>query len=76
MRHTEIAHQSPWEGAPAIHLPSVYGASPKKELILRIPVTGERPMQYRAEALPQGLILKNGILRGAVAEEKPLYTLA
>jgi len=26
-------------------------------------------MQYRAEALPQGLILKNGILRGAVAEE-------
>ena len=32
MRHTSIAVAKPFEGAPKINLPSVYGASPKKPI--------------------------------------------
>lgn len=42
MRFTKIAKAAPFEGAPRINLASVFGASPKKPLILRIPVIGER----------------------------------
>ena len=41
MRYTKIATAHPFEGAPRINHADVFGASPKKPIILRIPVTGE-----------------------------------
>ena len=69
MRYTEIAEAKPFEGAPHINLCACYGASPKKPILLKIPVTGKRPIEYEVENLPEGLSLKNGILSGMVAEE-------
>ena len=69
MGHTKIAIAKPFEGAPKINLPSVYGASPKKPILLRVGATGERPMTFTAENLPSGLTLEGNILSGTVAEE-------
>ncbi len=69
MRYTKIAVAKPFEGAPSINLASVYGASPKKPLILRIPVTGERPISYAVEGLPRGLTLCENIISGAVPSQ-------
>ena len=69
MRYTKIAVAKPFEGVPKINLADVFGASPKKPLLLRIPVTGERPITYGAENLPEGLKLENGIISGQVDEE-------
>ncbi len=69
MRYTKIAEARPFEGKPSINLASVFGASPKKEIILRIPVSGQRPITYSVEGLPAGLALKGGIITGAVANE-------
>ena len=66
MQHTEIAIAKPYDGAPRINLPDIFGASEKKEIILRIPVTGKRPITYGAENLPEGLMLNNGIITGKV----------
>lgn len=69
MRHTEIAIAEPFKGAPRINLCGCYGASPNKPILLKIPVTGQRPIIYNAKNLPEGISLKNGILSGTVAEE-------
>ena len=69
MRITKIATAHPFEGAPRINLADVFGASPKKPIILRVPVTGERPVSYSAIVLPEGLTLEGGIITGSVAEE-------
>lgn len=69
MLKTEIAIAKPFEGAPHINLCGCYGASPNKPILLKIPVTGQRPITYTAENLPKGLSLQNGILSGAVSEE-------
>ncbi len=69
MRYTEIAEARPFSGTPKINLPSAYGASPNKPIILRIPVTGERPIEYFAHDLPEGLSLDGGIITGKVARE-------
>jgi len=69
MRYTQIAIATPFEGEPKINLPSCYGASPEKPILLKIPVTGLRPITYQAEHLPEGLKLEDGILRGSVANE-------
>ena len=69
MRHTKIAVAQPFVGAPKINLPFVYGASPKKQILLRVSATGERPMTFTAENLPEGLTLCGNILSGKVAEE-------
>lgn len=69
MRYTEIAIARPFEGAPHINLCDCYGASPNKPILLKIPVTGQRPICYGAENLPQGLVLRDGILSGQVASE-------
>ena len=66
MRYTKIAMASPFSGAPKINFSSVFGASPNKPFILRIPVTGQRPITYGAENLPEGLSLKDNIITGAV----------
>ena len=69
MRKTKIAIVKPFDGAPRINLCSCYGASPDKPIILKIPVTGQRPIKYTAKNLPEGLSLENGIISGKVREE-------
>lgn len=67
-----LAPVSRWdEGAPAIHGPDVYGASPLKPFLYAIPSTGERPLLYAAEGLPQGLVLdpRTGHITGVAARE-------
>lgn len=67
--HTRIAKRSPFDqGAPRIQAPAVYGASPEKPILYRIPVLGQRPMRFSAE-LPEGLQLSaDGILTGSLRE--------
>lgn len=69
MRYTKIAMAKPFEGKPMINTPSVYGASPKKPILFRIPVAGQRPITYGASNLPQGLTLNGNKICGTVAEE-------
>jgi len=69
MSYTKIAPYAPFEGAPKINLPSIVGASPKKPILIRIPVTGARPVTYAVEALPEGLTLENNIISGSLPEE-------
>ena len=44
MRYTKIATAQPFSGTPKINIASVFGASPNKPFILRILVTGQRPV--------------------------------
>ena len=66
MRTIRIATAMPFTGAPKINLASVFGASPNKPFLLRIPVTGERPISYSALDLPEGLVLNDNIISGSV----------
>lgn len=68
MTRTKIAKATPFSGAPKINLPTVFGASPKKPLILRIATTGERPIAFSAEGLPAGLVLHDNIISGAACD--------
>ena len=69
MRYTQIAIAKPFEGTPKINLPDCLGGSPNKPLLFKIAVTGERPIRYLVENLPQGLSEKNGIIEGKVSTE-------
>ena len=69
MRHTEIAITKPFEGVPKINIADVFGASPQKPILLKIPVTGERPITYGAINLPKGLTVENGIITGCINDE-------
>ncbi|MBR3966865.1 MAG: hypothetical protein IKJ91_07320 [Clostridia bacterium] len=69
MSYTKIAKAKPFDGVPKINLAPFFGASPKKQIILRIPVTGKRPMKYFAENLPSGLSLSENIISGIIEEE-------
>ena len=70
MTYTKITIAKPFEGAPHINLPGIYGASPNKPVILRIPVTGQRPITYGAGNLPEGLKLENGIVTSLISKEE------
>lgn len=69
MHYTEIAIAKPFEGKPQINMPDLFGASANKPVILRIPVTGERPIKYSVKNLPDGLSLNDNIITGKVKEE-------
>ena len=69
MRTTKIANATPFSGAPRINLASIFGASSKKPFLLRIPATGERPIKFSAQNLPDGLELQDNIIFGAVRED-------
>ena len=69
MRFSEIAIAKPFEGAPKINLPDIYGASPEKPFLLRIPAIGKRPFSFTVSGLPEGLTFENGIISGAAKSE-------
>lgn len=62
--YTHPAKAAPFEGAPRITAPSVFGASPNKPFLWRVPVLGERPVSIEAEGLPEGLRLEGNTVRG------------
>ncbi len=53
---------------PRINAPKVYGVHPGSPFLYRIPVTGDRPMRFRVENLPEGLFAdpKTGIITGKI----------
>lgn len=61
--------------APRINAPEVYGCRPNRPLIYRIPTTGERPIQFAATGLPEGLKLDpaTGILTGTTPARPGKY---
>lgn len=68
----QIAEVTPWDQGPiAIHGPQVYGASPNKPFFFTIPATGERPVKFKAEGMPEGLLLDpaNGRISGAARSD-------
>jgi len=55
---------------PHLNGPEVYGVRPGSPFLYRIPCTGERPLLFRAEDLPDGLKLdaQSGIITGRIAK--------
>jgi alpha-galactosidase len=55
---------------PRINGPKVFGVRPGHPFLYRIPATGERPMQFRVEGLPEGLDLDelSGQIMGRLAQ--------
>ena len=62
---------------PRINGPTVFGVRPGKPYIYRIPVTGERPMDFAADNLPAGLSLdaSTGIITGRVPKQRGDYVV-
>src|ERR1019366_4547679 len=56
--------------APRLTGPRVFGVRPGHPLVHRITATGERPMTFSAEGLPDGVTLDSatGLLSGALAK--------
>lgn len=67
--NTKIAKRCKFDqGAPRIQAPGIYGAGPGHPILYRIPVLGQRPMEFTAN-LPDGLeIDSEGIIRGSTSE--------
>lgn len=64
---TELAPVEPRdEGGPHIHAPAVFGARVGGPFFLPIPTTGERPLRFSAEGLPDGLTIDEhtGVITG------------
>lgn len=61
--------------APRYNGPLVYGLRPGSPLIFKIPVSGEKPMRYSVEGLPEGLHLdaEQGVLTGSISQAR-VYT--
>ncbi len=59
----------PAPSTPRINGPLVYGARPGSPFLYRIPCTGERPIKFSAENLPDGLTLdaQSGIITGDIS---------
>jgi alpha-galactosidase len=62
---------------PRINGPSVYGARPGRPFLYRIPATGDRPMRFSAQGMPQSLRLDpaTGIISGTAPEKAGDYTI-
>lgn len=56
---------------PSINNPKVYGATPGADFIWSVMASGERPMTYGAEGLPDGLTIDEttGVITGSVARK-------
>jgi len=57
--------------APRINGPELTGVSPGRPVLIKIPVTGTRPITYAVDNLPAGLNLdaSTGIIRGEIKEK-------
>ena len=55
---------------PAIHGPRITGATPGRPFLFLVPATGEGPLTFSAQHLPEGLQLdvQTGIISGALAD--------
>ena len=51
---------------PEFHGPRVVGTTPGRDFIFRVPHTGQHPVTISCAGLPDGLTMKNGIIRGVV----------
>jgi len=72
----DIAHTD--LSTPGIHGPRVVGSTPGKPFIFLVPATGEKPLRFSAEGLPEGLSLDpdTGIIEGSlVADVETFVTL-
>ena len=69
MHYTKIAKAVPFEGAPKITLARVIGASPKKPILIRIGVLGQRPINISVSGLNEGLTLNGNVITGSVEKE-------
>jgi alpha-galactosidase len=56
---------------PHINGADVYGARPGNPFLYKIPATGKKPLTYKADGLPSGLILDTatGIITGSVSQK-------
>ena len=63
-------YQGVFEGAPRINPPYIVGNYPGTEFVFAVPTSGERPVTWEAESLPEGLTInpETGIIRGVVAQ--------
>jgi len=67
-----LAEALPWNrGCPSINGPDIYGASANKPFLYAVPATGQRPLRFEAEGLPEGLHINvsNGQITGSVKKE-------
>jgi alpha-galactosidase len=67
-----LAEVAPWdEGPPSIQGPGVHGASADKPVLYTVPATGERPLRFSAQGLPDGLSLdaRTGLISGSAGRE-------
>ncbi|NSW56566.1 MAG: NPCBM/NEW2 domain-containing protein [Armatimonadetes bacterium] len=55
---------------PRINGPKVFGARPGNPFLFKVPATGDRPLTYAAEGLPEGLSIDpdTGIITGSVVQ--------
>ncbi|RKY56163.1 MAG: alpha-galactosidase [Candidatus Neomarinimicrobiota bacterium] len=62
--------------SPEINGPKVFGVRPGSPFLFTIPTTGDRPMTFSAEGLPDGLKLdsNSGIITGTI-KEKGIYNV-
>jgi alpha-galactosidase len=60
----------PAPATPRINGPAIFGARPGSPFLHRIPVTGDRPMEFSAKGLPPGLQLdaKTGEITGSLTK--------
>ncbi|WP_075590818.1 putative Ig domain-containing protein [Labilibacter marinus] len=63
---------------PKIHGASVFGVRPNSPFLYTIPATGEKPLKFMAEGLPEGISVneKTGVISGKItAAEKKDYSI-
>ena len=69
-RQLKYALTPPAPAAPRFNGAPVFGVTPGHPIIYRFPVSGERPMKFACDDLPEGLQLtvNDGVLSGNIAE--------